>query len=317
MTIKEILQANSPKLKKITSCPELEAELLLSLAINKSKEFIYTHPEYQLQKSEIKKFEKFIQRRLKSEPIAYIFGKKEFYGLDFIVNKNTLIPRPETEIMVHNVLTIIKHFCTDPFSSSTDSNPPAICIAPMSTLLIDLGTGTGCIPISITKNLPKSFFKSTDVLAIDISAPALNVAKKNLIKHKLIKKIKLLKNNLLSENKILNTFLNSPKYQNIIITANLPYISTKQYQTLSKDIKKYEPKLALVAGIDGLQYYQELFKQIKKIKTNNNSVNIITLIEIEPEQVLLAQKMLNQIFEKYSVETIQDFQKNDRFMIIS
>ncbi|MCD4705679.1 HemK family protein methyltransferase [bacterium] len=166
--LKQLLYKTITKLKnyKIKNY-NLEVEILMSFVLKKSREFILTHSEYELVYYQKKKLEKIIKERLNNKPIAYIIGKKEFYKLDFYVNKNVLIPRPETEIMVYEALNIIKVF--------KNKN--------IKTNIIDIGTGSGAIIIAIAKNaLNNNFF------ATDISRKALNVALKTIKNTNFIKK---------------------------------------------------------------------------------------------------------------------------------
>jgi release factor glutamine methyltransferase len=343
-TIKNILTKYPAKLSKISPTPQLDVEVLLSFAIKKPKEFLYTHPEYKLNKKQFNKFNRLINRRIKNEPVAYITGEKEFYGLKFIVNKNVLIPRPDTELMVEEAINIInetqKHKNTktkySPLSQpcvakgSADGArgvggisvpPPAEGVRGrvfIKTILIDIGTGTGCIPISILKNINKKI----QTYAIDNSQTALNIAKKNARLNNVEKKIKFIKNDLLIRTSPPDKGGWGGSSQlptldaNLIITANLPYISNSEYKKLSPDIKKYEPKNALIAGPDGLKYYRQLFQQIQKI----NSRNITIIIEIDfksmcPKEKI--QKTIKQYLPDSKIEIKKDLSESERVMIIN
>ena len=165
MTIQEILRKTYSTYK----LSPLDSEILLSLALAKPKEYILAHPENKISPAQIKKYYSFVERRSTGEPIAYIAGKKEFFGLDFIVDKNVLIPRPETELLVEHAIEKILN---------TKYGMP--------DTIIDVGTGSGNIIISIAKNLPIK--NKTNFYAVDISKKSLEVAKKNAKKIKLIKK---------------------------------------------------------------------------------------------------------------------------------
>ncbi|HCW74922.1 MAG TPA: peptide chain release factor N(5)-glutamine methyltransferase, partial [Candidatus Marinimicrobia bacterium] len=173
MTISQSLKFAVDKLtaKKI-NLPHLEAEILLSEILKKPREFILAHGERALTKPQITDYKLLIKKRLKGMPIAYITGEKEFYGLKFKVNKNVLIPRPETELMVEEALKL-----------TADGTPAAI---------IDVGTGSGCVIITLAKQIANCEF-----LATDISAKALAVAGQNAKLHGVAKKIKFLKGDLL------------------------------------------------------------------------------------------------------------------------
>ena len=211
----------------------LDADILLSFVLKKSKEFLYTYPEKKLTKNQLAKFNQLINRRLKREPVAYLINRKEFYGLDFYVDKNVLIPRPLTESLVEQVIKEVGN---------------------KKATIADIGTGSGCIAIALKKHLPQA-----TIYATDISPAALKVAKKNAKKHRV--KIKFLKGDLLKP------FLPSRKatrpgrvaFKKIdIIIANLPYLIKNQI----KNELKYEPKTALLGGD---KYIKELLRQVKKL----------------------------------------------------
>ncbi|MFH0818606.1 MAG: peptide chain release factor N(5)-glutamine methyltransferase [Patescibacteria group bacterium] len=152
MNIKNTLFYTASKLHKYSPTSDLDAEIFVSFVISKPREFLYTYPEKELTAFQLKKLNQFIDRRLNNEPVAYIVGQKEFYGLDFIVNKNVLIPRPDTEILVDQILKIKN----DKFK------------------MIDMGTGSGCVAIALKKLLPQA-----NIIASDISNSALTIARKN------------------------------------------------------------------------------------------------------------------------------------------
>ena len=273
MNILKALEAGAKKLYKSSQSPWLDAEVLLSACLKKEKAFLFAHPEYKLKKSAILKFKKFIARAEKNEPVAYILGHKEFFGLDFIVDKNVLIPRPETELLAEQALKYAQ-------GRKTYS-------------IIDIGTGSGCIIISLAKKLG---FKKHRFYAGDISKKALGVASKNAKKHKVSSKINFI------ESDLINGFLNLHLHKNIIITANLPYISPKKYERLDKNIKKYEPKLALVSNGGGLNHYFRLLDQISVFKKNR----ITVLMEIDHTQAERLKKYAKSLFGKSSVEIKKD-----------
>lgn len=286
--LKQLLYETITELKnhKIKNS-ELEAEILLSFVLKKSREFILTHLEYKLNCYEKKKLEKAVKERLKNQPIAYITSKKEFYKLDFYVNKNVLIPRPETEIIVDETLDIIKKYKNK------------------KTNVIDIGTGSGAIIIAIAKNAPDNNFFSTD-----ISRKALNVARKNAKKYKLDKKIKFLKSDLLK------SIIKNPKYLKnlnnpnnpLIIIANLPYLTKQEFQK-EKSIQS-EPKIALISGKDGLKHYEKFFKQLK------NFQNFTVFIEFNPHQTKKINEIVKQNIPKTKIKIKKDLAGLNRMMII-
>jgi len=296
MTIQTAWQWGYKNLQKKSTSASLDTEVLLSFVIKKPKEFLYTHPEKKITARQFKKINQKIKLRSKNWPIAYLISRQGFYGLDFLVDKNVLIPRPETELIVEEAIKTIK---------AAEENKQKI-------ILIDIGTGSGCIPITIGKKIHSHFSSSSasgkksvlKILATDISSPALKIARHNAQKHKI--KIQFLKRNLLGG------FLNSPilnSQSTLIITANLPYLTAKQMR--EKTIQK-EPRQALFGGKDGLYYYQQLLEQLNKIKP----AQAIVFLEIDPAQNKKIQSLIKKILPGTQVEIKKDLAKKDRLVII-
>lgn len=260
MTIKDIF------LKYFSKIDSLDLELLIAYAIKKPREFVLAHPEYKIPSLKIVrrgglKFK--IARRMRGEPLAYILGGKEFYGLDFKVNKNTLIPRPETELLVELAIQELR-ITNNELSKIKNTKYQ------LPTTVVDVGTGSGNIIISLAKLLESRIMnQELRFFGTDISAQALIIAKQNAKTHKVDKKIKFLKGSLLEP--ILKTKNYKLKTTNYIILANLPYLDTAWKNLLkSSDTKglKYEPPSALYAGKDGLDAYRKLATQIKSLVAN-------------------------------------------------
>lgn len=275
MTIKQIIKSSKLIYK--------EGLNLMSFIERKPLEYILTHLEKPVTKNNYQKFKILEKRRLNNWPLAYLTGQKEFFGLNFRVNKNVLVPRPETELMVEEVLKEV---------ASQPKYPRYI---------IDLGTGSGAIIISLAKKIKKL---NNKFLATDISKPALIVAKKNAKIHNLNKTIKLYRGNLLKP------IPQNLTDQNLIITANLPYltkIQIKKSPTISR-----EPKLALDGGLKGLKYYEELFKQLQNI----NYRSLILLIEIDPAQAAKIQSLVKKYFLLFSLVIKPDLSGQKRLVVI-
>ena len=281
MNIKQTLDQAILKLKK-TKNPSatLDAEVLLIEILKKPKEFLYTYPEYVLTKSQTANFKKLINRRVQHEPVAYLIGRKEFYSLDFVVDKNVLIPRPETEMLVEQLIN---------YKLSAIDHKPTI---------YDIGTGSGCIAVTLKKILPK-----VNVVAIDISKSALNIAKKNAKKHKV--KIKFIQSNLLE--KIKNKKIN-------IIVANLPYLK----QVSNKIIKQknntlnYEPPRALWAKNNGLALYEKMFRQITDLKYQPQMI----LCEIDPRQTKQIKTIAKKHLPQFDCQIKKDLAGKNRVLIL-
>lgn len=208
----------------------LDAELLLAYTLHKPRSYLYVHPEQNLSTEQIENFSKLLKRRLRYEPIAYILGHKEFYSLDLQVNKNVLIPRPETELLVELVLAKLGSQVEIKFA--------------------DLGTGSGAIALAIANKHP-----DWQIFATDKSAKALTVAKNNAQRLG-IQNIKFLRGNWCQALPIRN--LN-------VIVSNPPYIC--KHDSHLQKITKFEPTLALAAGDAGLQHIKTIIKQAKSFLT--------------------------------------------------
>ncbi len=195
----------------------LDAELILAHALNKERVFLHAHPDYELTESEQRKAEEYLKRRQNHEPVAYILGSKEFYGREFLVTPDTLIPRPETEAIVD----LVKELSLD------------------KPRILDVGTGSGCIAITLKLELPES-----DVMAVDISEKALTVAKKNA--DNLHANLEFRKSDLLKNV--------DEKFD--IIVANLPYVD-KNWDWLSPELD-FEPETALYSEDFGLKDIKNL-----------------------------------------------------------
>lgn len=309
MTIAELQNGFFPSGEKQVSPADFF--VLLSDVTKKEKTFLLAHPEYSLDASEEKTLRDFLERRLQHEPVAYITGHKEFYGYDFSVTRDTLIPRPETEYLVENVLNNIKSGI-----SNLEYQKKKVVVA-------DIGTGSGNIIISIVKtlfsksNLPADGQNSKfSFLASDISINALDIAKKNAKYHHVNSIIEFHESNLFQS--IPEKFFSADE---IIITANLPYLSEEIYQSSSHDVKNFEPETALVSGQAGLDHYYRLFEQVKSFskvaRSGEQKHSQITLfLEISPEQSPLLDASIPVYFSEASVKIHKDLAQKDRVVEI-
>ncbi len=256
-------------------CFNLDTELLLSKAINSTREMLLINLNNKIKKNNFETYKKLILRRRNNEPIAYILKKKEFWKYTFRVSKEVLIPRPETEIIVNNVLKLS--------NSNTKKN------------ILDVGTGSGCILISIIKERPK--FYGT---GIDICKKALKLAISNAKMHHIENKIKFI-------NIDIDKF-NYYKYD--FIVSNPPYINKIDLMRLDKDVRCYEPLLALNGGLDGLRNIEKLITKSKRLLKNNGKL----IFEMGNNQVTDVVKMLNK--NKFYVnEVCEDIQSIPRVVI--
>lgn len=246
------------------------------MVLKKPKEFLFTYPEKIVPQALIKKLSRLIKQRLAGVPVAYLTGHKEFFELGFYVDKNVLIPRPETEILVEAVLELAK---------------PRMTIA-------DIGTGSGCVAIALSKRLPKC-----DISATDISAKAIEIAKKNNRLNKT--KVKFYVGNLLTPIK---------NKQFDIIAANLPY-GWKQWQNNSSAASrglKFEPQIALFTKQNGLYHYRKLFKQIVDLKI----IPLAILCEFDPRQTNDFKKLAQDYFPAATLIIKKDLAKLNRILEI-
>jgi len=256
----------------------LDLELLVAASIGKPREFILAHPEHKLTRLNLENLKLKISRRKHGEPLAYILGKKEFFGLNFAVNKSVLIPRPETELLVEKILKL----------------------DPESATIIDVGTGSGNIIISLAKNLKNK----NSFIAIDISENALMVAKKNARAHDVAGKIKFKQSELLD--KIIENRKIKIGDSKIFILANLPYLSKDIYSRVSREIKKYEPKSALLSGKNGLAHYEKLLRQLGKFKKLYSLPVVSCFLEIGPEQKSALRQLSTIFFPEAKITFFKD-----------
>lgn len=282
MSIAQVLQQAVKKLKSrdIISA-ELDAELLLAEAISRPREYVLAHPEQKLTVKQAAKFKALLKRRQSYEPIAHILGRKEFFGLEFKVNKNVLIPRPETETLCELALDYISQN--------------------KIKKIIDVGTGSGAIALAIKKSLPQA-----EVLAVDDSAPALFLARQNVKRHKY--NIKFLKSDLVK---------NIPDHwlAGSVIVTNLPYLDRATIKKYSKSLKKqlaHEPPGALFAASHGTAAYAELFRQltIRPIKPR------AVFCEIGPCHWQEYYKVAEKYFPASAIKIKQDLAGKKRVLVI-
>ena len=253
---------------------KLDSELLLSKILNKKREEIIANLKQKIDLKKINEFNKLIYRRSLQEPMAYIINEKEFWSKKFEVNTKTLIPRPETELMLYNLIRM--------FSKKSIS-------------ILDIGTGSGCILISLLGDIINA-----KGIGIDISEKALNIAKKNALNHGVLNRVKFFKRSISN--------LYHLKFD--LIVSNPPYIQTRDLKNLDDCIKKYEPKIALDGGNDGLDVIKKvIYKSCKILKLNG-----LLAIEIGNGQY---KKVSNILLKKlFRIEyNIKDYGNNTRCLI--
>ena len=255
--------------------PRLEIEIFLQYILNCEKINLYIDFEKEFSHSNLKKLKELIKRRIKKEPIQYIIGKASFYGRDFKVNENVLIPRPETEIIINVSIEFL----------STKINP----------YIVDVGTGSGCIGITLAKEFP-----SARVIAIDYSKSILDIARENAMSVG-AKNIEFIKFDFLKENF---------NYLADLVVSNPPYISCEEMSSLMVDVKKYEPHIALSDKMDGLEFYRVFSNKLNDIIKDEGSL----IVEVGNGDHPLKVKRLFEESGHDIVEMIKDYNKDIRVL---
>ena len=224
-TLQEVLRWGEQSLaQNALDSPRLDAAILLAHALGMTRAQLHAHPRDRLSSVELARYRQLIERRAQREPVAYIIGHKEFYGLDLFVDDRVLIPRPETELLVEK----------------------AIEISQQRAVIADIGTGSGAIAVSLAVHLPQ-----TQIYATDASPEALQVAARNCRRHCVEDRVHLLQGHLLEP---------LPEPVDLVV-ANLPYISQTELAQLPPEISIYEPREALDGGPDGLDCIRRLLAQ--------------------------------------------------------
>ncbi|MGL5692807.1 MAG: peptide chain release factor N(5)-glutamine methyltransferase [Peptostreptococcaceae bacterium] len=279
MTIRDIIIKYSQELEPISDTPRLDVELFLEKALGGVDSlYIRLNLNKELTSDEESLFNTLIQDRLKGRPVAYIIGNREFMGLDFYVKEGVLIPRPDTEPLVEEVIEL--------------------CKGKEGLHIVDIGTGSGAITISLAKYLPTSQIKS-----LDISDIPLEIGKKNAVSNEVDNRIEFIKSDLF-------TSIEDKDFEFDVIVSNPPYIPKKDIETLHTQVKDYEPYNALEGGEDGLDFYRDITEQsLKYIKPNG-----ILAYEVGHDQAEdVAKIMKNNGYTK--IYTKKDLQGIDRVVI--
>lgn len=253
--------------------PRREVVSLLIFSLNKDRTFLIAHPEYILSSEEEKRFQAVLQRRANREPFQYITGNQEFYRLDFEVTRDVLIPRPETELIVEN----------------------AIKLLPENSKFCEVGIGSGCISIAILHNV-----ETATAIGLDISANALQIAKKNAQRHKVSDRLQL---------KISDIFevLQNKKFD--LIVSNPPYIPRQDFEVLQPEVRDFEPIIALTDGVNGLSIIEKVINDAPDFLKSHG----ILLMEIGFNQANEVKEMFSpQIWQ--SVEILPDLQNIPRMI---
>ncbi|NWF94315.1 MAG: peptide chain release factor N(5)-glutamine methyltransferase [Syntrophaceae bacterium] len=214
--------------------PRLQAELLLAHSLNLSREGLYGRLHSQIEQREMERFEELIRRRISGVPLQYILGHQEFWSIDLKVDPRVLIPRPETEVLVEQALEVLSE-----------------AISWTTAFVLEIGTGSGAVAISLAKEVKDIF-----LVATDISEEALRVARENARSSGVLHQIGFVNGNLFEP---FNLFRNRKPFD--LILSNPPYIATSEIGELAREVKDHEPTIALNGGEDGLAFYRAIIAQ--------------------------------------------------------
>jgi release factor glutamine methyltransferase len=258
--------------------PRLDAELLLSHVLGASRATILAWPERRLTPRELTSYRHLVARRAEREPLAYILGQREFFGLDFAIDPRVLIPRPETELLVEHALRRARALAASPH-------------------IADVGAGSGAIAVALAVHLP-----GATVYALDGSAGALEVASVNAHRHRVGDRLSCLQGDLLEP-------LRGPVD---LITANLPYVTTAEWEDLPPEIRQYEPRSALDGGPDGLAFIRRLLATAGPYLRPDGAI----LLEIGASQGAAATALARDSFPQATVTLHQDYAGLDRLVAV-
>jgi release factor glutamine methyltransferase len=278
ITVLESIKLSTEYLKgKGIESARTNAELLLADIINCKRLDLYLLFDRPLTEIELQQYRNFIKRRGSYEPLQYIIGKVEFFGLELKVNPSVLIPRPETELLVENLLNQI--------SKENEQ------------LILDIGCGSGNISIAIAANI-----NNVNLIATDINENSLLVAKENAEKHNVAKKIKFISHDILKDD-----FNNFPMFD--FIVSNPPYVSKENYLTLQKEIIEFEPRIAVTDDDDGYRFFRIISERAStKLKLNGKLFFEIAQGQSEQVKQIMKEKKFSNI------TVIKDYQNIDRII---
>ncbi|MGL5348843.1 MAG: peptide chain release factor N(5)-glutamine methyltransferase [Peptostreptococcaceae bacterium] len=279
MTIKDILVEYSKQLEDMSDTPRLDVEIMLQKSLGDvDRIYIHMNINKELTEEQLESFKRLMKDRLNGRPIAYIVGNREFMGLDFYVKEGVLIPRPDTEVLVEEIIELCK---------SKDE-----------VSILDIGTGSGAITVSLAK-----YIKNAHVTSFDISDIPLEVGYKNAVANGVDDKIKFIKSDLFSSIKDKNI-----KFD--VIVSNPPYIPKRDMSELHTQVKDYEPYNALEGGEDGLDFYRDITEQSDLYLKEDG----ILAYEVGHDQAIDVSKIMET--NGYSkIYTKKDIQGIDRVVI--
>lgn len=300
-TIDRTLAWATDQLRAASATPRLDAELLLAHVLGWPRARVLAEGRAPLADANQTMFRALVARRAALEPVAYLIGHKEFYGLDFIVDRSVLVPRPETELVVDLALALARRQATEDRRSQIEDQQPSILDPRSSTLftrspvVADIGTGSGCIAVAVAAHLPGAL-----VYATDLAPDALQIARQNVERHGLAKQVQLLQGDLLDA---------LPEPVDLLL-SNPPYTILAD---IDAGVRQYEPHLALDGGPDGLAVYRRL---LVAAPTRLRSGGAIVL-EIGAEQGAAVGDLAGEHFPAAQIEVYQDLAGLDRVVVVA
>ncbi len=283
MTFIEAINRAASQLTAVgVSTARLDAEVLLRHAINGDRAWLLAHMQEELADDPRKAFEQAVERRGRREPLQYITGRQEFWGIEFVVTPDVLIPRPETELIIESALRSVK-----------DRNKPL--------RIIDLCTGSGCIAVSLAKELPQA-----RTLATDTSPQAISIARGNARRQDVADRIRFFEGDLFGPLEELDIH-----GQVDIIVSNPPYVSSGDFSALQPEVRDYEPKTALLAGPDGTQVQRRIIHEASRFLIKHG----LLIMEMGLGQAGPLSHLIRQRKDYGSLEILKDLAGIDRVII--
>jgi len=270
-TVKHLKQNGSPS-------PRLDAEVLLAHARRCPRIKLYTDFDQPMTDAQRAIMRDLVKRRAQSEPVAYLIGEREFYSLTFQLTRDVLIPRPDTEVLVMELIERAR-------------NLP-------SPKILDLGTGSGCIAVTAAVNLPQAA-----VTVVDVSPAVLEVARSNAMRHKVDSRMEFF------EGDLFGPVSDGSRFD--FIVSNPPYIPSGELAELQVDVRKHEPQLALDGGPDGLDIIRRIVADLPRFLTESGTF----LVEIDPPQSAAVQTMLSETGHFEKISTVKDLAGEQRVVI--
>ena len=284
-SLRQVIQATRSKLESFyIPDARLEAEVMVMNIMRMPRQDLFANQEMEVSGQQEHELTEVLERRRKREPLAYILGYKEFYGVNLLVNSDVLIPRPETELIVEHTL----------FMGLMGMETAELTIA-------DVGTGTAAIAINLALHLP-----SANIYAIDLFDPVLDVSSYNIRLHNVADRITLLKGDLLEP---------LPEPVDLIV-ANLPYIPRERISGLQPEIQ-WEPTEALDGGTDGLELIRRLLEQAADPESSRLKDSGIIILELDPDQIPEVTRITNKLFPSAEISVELDLAQHERIFVVN